>query len=194
MPILWIGVAFIAAYFLNNKTAGPADAGGGRLYDLPDVDPGSQSGNYKTDYDYAYTTAADDYGVPFALLKAHSLAESSQREKAFRDENPQGRADRKGWASRGLMQVLFWPGSTRFEKFGYTAKDLQDGEKLYDPLINVDVAAQLIRENLKSTGGSVRDAINMYNTGVKESVRQAPYDYVNKVLNYYETIIDRKVV
>ena len=165
-----------------------------RLFDLPDIDPADAGGNFKKDYNFIYEAAADKYGVPFALLKSHAQIESSENEKAFRDENPQKNPKRIGWASRGLMQTLFWPGSDRFVKYGYTSDDLDDGERLFDPSVNVDVAAQLIRDNLNACKGNVRDAINMYNAGVKESVRQAPLNYVGKVLAKYETIIKRSVV
>lgn len=164
-----------------------------KLYDLPDVDPKDQKGTYKRDFDVEFLAASDQTGVPFALLKAHALMESSLKLDAFRDENPTGRADRKGWASRGLMQLLWWPGSERWAKYGYDAKRIGDGSILYQPSVNAYLGACLIRDNLKACGGNLRDSINMYNTGRKESVVKAPHDYVNRVLKFYETLIGERI-
>lgn len=170
-----------------------------RSWGLKDVEPSEQSGGYKTDYDIYFEAAADEFDVPFALLKAHAIQESSLKEKAFRNENPSNRADREGWASRGLLQLLWAPDKNnslaknklydRFKKYGYSGDTIGNGDLLFKPDVNTRISAQLIRDNLKSCGGSIRDAINMYNAGVKESVRQAPEDYVGKVLKYYNKII-----
>lgn len=158
-----------------------------RLYDLADIDPAEQGGSWKRDFDLYMQAAADETGVPFALIKGHAIMESSLNPRAFRDENPSNREDRQGWASRGLMQLLFWPGSTRFAKYGFPASS--DPENLFDPNTNVRIGAKLIADNLKACNGNLRDAINMYNTGKKESQYQAPYDYVNRVLKNYQTLI-----
>ena len=55
-----------------------------RLWGLKDIEPGEQSGGYKTDYDIYFEAAADEFDVPFSLLKAHAIQESSLKEKAFR--------------------------------------------------------------------------------------------------------------
>lgn len=153
---------------------------------LPDIAPPSQGGGYDQSYDYSFMQARDKWGIPFALLKAHAIAESSLDSSAFRLE-PSGKA------SYGLMQVLWWSGSDRFKKYGASADYIGDGSILYDPDRNVDIAAQLIKDNLAACKGNLRDTINMYNTGVKESTRAAPANYVNKVLNYYSKIIGRDV-
>lgn len=162
-----------------------------RLFNLPDVLPENQGGSYKRDFDVYFESAANEFGVPFALMKAHAIKESSLNPKAFRDENPSKRTDRIGWASRGLMQLLFWPKSTRFEKYGFPASS--DPDDLYTPYTNIRIAAQLIRDNLNACGGNLRDAINMYNTGKKEAQYAAPGQYVDKVVGYYETMIKQKV-
>lgn len=190
-----VGLIGAGLFFASRANAADGLSLGGsvRLYDLPDIAPADQGGNFKKDYDLYFESVADETGVPFALLKAHAIRESSLNEAALRDENHSKRTDRIGWVSRGLMQVLFWPGSTRFEQFGYTSKDLNDGALLTNPYINIKVAAKLIAANLKACSGNLRDAVNMYNAGVKESVRVAPLDYVNKVISSYETLIKRKV-
>lgn len=163
------------------------------LYDIKDIDPMDQKGNYKTDYDLFYELASEKFEVPFALIKAHAIAESSQKPNAYLNENPTARADRIGWASRGLMQILWWPGSERFAKYGYPDSELGfDGIRMFEPEINTMIAAQIIRANLISCKGSIRDAINMYNTGKKESVFKAPNGYTDKVYGYYLKIIGDK--
>ena len=189
--MIFLVIAAGAVLFLMSQKTSEGDDLDQRIFNLEDISPLDQGGSYKRDYDAFFEKSADDHQVPFALIKAHAIAESSLNPRAFRDENPTKRNDRQGWASRGLCQLLFWPGSKRFEQFGYSDKDLAGGELLFDPEINADIAAQLIRANLIACSGNIRDAINMYNTGVKESKRQAPHNYVDKVMNYYNKIIKK---
>lgn len=192
MPILIGVLGFLGILFYSQRASGGVlNMSNKRLFDLEDIDPSEQGGGYKKDFDLFFEASADKYGVPFSLLKAHALMESSLNPKAYRDENPQKKESRKGWASRGLMQLLFWPGSTRFEKYGYDADSLDQGEELYEPYINIDIAAQLIRQNLNDCKGNLRDAINMYNAGVKESVRKAPENYVDRVLTFRNKILNK---
>jgi len=196
MPILLIGLALIGGslyLFSSEAMASGGDGMSKRLYGLPDIDPSQQGGTLKTDYDVFFESVADETGVPFALLKAHAYRESSLNPRAFTDENPKKRTDRLGWASRGLMQVLFWPGSTRLEKYGFSSDDLKGGDSLFDPYTCIKLGAFIIKDNLKACSGNLRDAVNMYNTGKKESQYQAPHDYVNRVISTYESIIKRSV-
>lgn len=195
--IFLIPVAGVLIYFMF-AAKGDSDVNT-RLYGLKDVEPENQSGGYKSDYDLIFKAVADEFGVPFALLKAHAIQESSLISSAYRDESA-GRADRPGWASRGLMQLLWSPydpktgdkgiNNQRWKKYGYDAASLGiDGIRQFEPLVNIRIAAQLIRDNLKAAGGNVRDAINMYNSGVKESVNPAPGNYTGKVYGYYTKIL-----
>lgn len=190
MSLLIIGAVVIGAGLYTLKGSQTV-ATNSRLFNLPDVEPSAQLGNYKKDFDIYFEAAADEFGVPFALLKAHAFRESSFREKAFRDENPSKRTDRIGWASRGLMQLLFWPKSTRFAKYGFGPE--RNPDDLYSPGLNTRIAAQLIRDNLTACSGNVRDAVNMYNTGVKYSTRKAPENYTENVLQTYSTLIGKVV-
>lgn len=208
MPFIVGGVALAAFLLIKPSDVKAADGlpeltpmktDKTRLWGLKDIEPSLQSGGYKTDYDIYFEAAADEFDVPFALLKAHAIQESSLKEKAFRNENPSGRADREGWASRGLLQLLWAPDKNnalsksklydRFKKYGYSGDMIGSGDLLFKPEVNTRISAQLIRDNLKSCGGNIRDAINMYNAGVKESVRPAPENYVGRVLNYYNKIL-----
>lgn len=164
-----------------------------RKWSLKDVQPENQGGSYRREFDSIFWDVANAEDVPFALLKAHAIVESSLRPNAIRDENPTKNPRRIGWTSFGLMQLLWWPGTERFSQFGYPASSLGDGTILYQPNVNIKIAARLIKANLQACNGNLRDAINMYNAGVKESVRPAPLNYVDKVIGHYETLIKGKV-
>lgn len=202
MILVFAGVLGLAGlYFFSSKDNESEEiVKKDMLYGLKDVEPENQGGSYKRDYDIYFESASKEFGVPFALLKAHAVAESSLNPNAFADENPSKRADRIGWASRGLMQILWSPlepksgdagiNKNRWVKYGYPADALGiDGIRQFEPGVNTRIAAQLIRDNLKQAGGNLRDAINMYNTGKKESVFAAPHGYTDKVYNYYKKIL-----
>ena len=155
------------------------------MENLPDVDPLSQGGNFSRTYDIDFEEVASSRGVPFALLKAHAIRESSLKHTAYRQE-PNGKA------SYGLMQILWWKNSNRFAAWGYPDDFIGDGSPLYEPLINIDIAADIIIDNFK-VHKNLRDAVNSYNTGRNEATRPAPHNYVNDVLNYYSQLIGRKI-
>lgn len=152
---------------------------------LGDVDPDEQGGNHKTTYDWAFSEASSQTGVPFALLKAHAVRESNLNPAAFRQEPARG--SRPASASYGLMQILWWKNSNRFANWGYSDDRIGDGSVLYQSDVNCIIAGGLIKENLNRFK-NLRDAINAYNTGVAESERAAPGNYVNDVLRYYNEI------
>lgn len=154
-------------------------------FNLADVAPADQGGSFSTQYDDAMMQASFEKSVPFALIKAHAIRESSLRASAYRLE-PTGKA------SYGLMQILWWQNSNRFAQFGFPDDVVRDGSPLYDPGINTKIGAAIIADNLNRLG-NLRDAINAYNTGVRESIREAPGNYVDDVLSYYETLVGRSV-
>lgn len=158
--------------------------------DYPDVAPEDQQGSWSAQFDDAFLSASQKNGVPFALLKAHAIRESGLNPNAIRQEP--GNSNRPPSASYGLMQILWWQNSNRFAKYGYNDDQIGDGSLLYDPNVNTDIAAQLIRDNLNQFG-NLRDAINAYNTGVAEVKREAPGNYVNMVINYYSGIVGKAV-
>ena len=151
----------------------------------PDISPQDQGGNFDTTYDQNMLDASQKHNVPFALIKAHAIRESSLRSNAFHN-------DYSDHSSYGLMQVEWWPGSGRLAKFGYPDSEIGDGSMLYDPETNCDIGAGIIKANLDWLG-NLRDAINAYNTGVPESEREAPDNYVNDVLGYYSTLVGSTV-
>lgn len=186
MPIvLLLVVAAIAGVYMSGSLSNKAPASG-----YPDVAPEDQQGSWTTQYDYAFLNASQKNGVPFALLKAHAIRESGLNPNALRQEP--GTSNRPPSASYGLMQILWWSNSSRFAKYGYSDDQIGDGSLLYDPNVNTDIAAQLIRDNLNQFG-NLRDAINAYNTGVAEDRRKAPGNYVDMVIGYYSGIVGKAV-
>lgn len=190
MPIFLIAGIALMLYgggYLKNIGLGSANS-----YGLPDVDPSQQGGGYKTTYDDSFLAASKATGVPFALLKAHAIQESSINPTATKSEP--ATSTRPASASYGLLQLLWWTGSDRWSKYGFPDSVLNGGQAMFDPDTNCSIAAQLISDNLDSCDGNIRDAINMYNSGVKESVREAPASYVDKVIGYYETISNQESI
>lgn len=159
---------------------------GGSIVKLPDVSASVQGGKWSKDYDGVFENVCSETGVPFALLKAHAIRESALDEMAFRQE-PSGKA------SYGLMQILWWKGSDRFRKYGYSDDFINAGDALYDPYINVSIAAQIILDNWNRMD-TLRDTINAYNTGVKEKTRIAPGNYVADVIKNYSALVGRSIV
>lgn len=170
----------LGALFVSGKKQGALT-----LSNCPDIDPSKQGGNYSRLYDEVYFHYSQVHSVPFCLIKAHAYRESLQKPQAFRQE-PNGKA------SYGLMQVLWWASSQRFQAWGYSDDAIGDGSLLYDPYVNVDIACRIIVDNFR-VHGNLRDATNSYNTGRSEAVRPAPGNYVNDVLKVYETLLGRSL-
>lgn len=153
-------------------------------WNLPDVDSSNQGGGFDSSYDESFEKASGTTGVPFALIKAHAIRESSLNPQAYHFDN-----DASG-ASYGLMQVEWKSGDDRFAKYGYS--DAQIGPPsvlLYDPDVSALLGASIIRDNLNWLKGNLRDTINAYNTGTTEAKHAAPANYVDDVLKYYGQII-----
>lgn len=199
-PLLILGAAgFLAVSQSKNGVAStPTVADGSAItrdnpFNLPDVDSSQQKGVYIRDYDDSFEKASAQTGVPFALLKAHAIRESSLNPRAYHYDNP------SSGASYGLMQVE-WNNNNRFDKYGFPDSVLgSDGSGLYDPDTSALIGASIIKDNLgwldksKSMQG-LRDTINSYNTGTDESSHEAPANYVDNVLTYYSELIGQTVV
>ena len=167
------------------EATGPVSTGG-----YKDVLPENQGGSWDIQFDGSFQRSGQKNGVPFALLKAHAIRESALDPNAIRNEP--ATSSRPPSASYGLMQILWWKSSNRFARYGYSDDFIGDGSVLYNSEVNTDIAAHLIKENLNRFG-NLRDAINAYNTGVAESVRVAPNNYVDDVLSYYSTLVGSSV-
>lgn len=111
-------------------------------------------------YDALFQAAGQAYGVDPALLKAHAAQESAFDPHAYRAE------PRIGDASYGLMQLLYTT-ARRYSNVSIpTAADRQELTGLYEPGLNVPLAARLIADNLAAAGGDVDTAIAAYNEGI----------------------------
>lgn len=187
------GIALFASQGMASATNSSSDtntpnlSGTGYVNDLGlmDIAPLEQHGSFTTQYDSYFEAASEETGIPFALIKAHA-----QRESAF---NPNAyRLEPSGKASFGLMQILWWAGSARFQKYGYSDDTIGDGSYLYQPGPNCKIAASIMLDNWNQFK-NLRDMINAYNTGVSESSHPAPNNYVNDVLKTYSSLVGTQV-
>lgn len=192
IQIVVFALIAICGYELAQGTASSNTSEGNNLvvrtnkWNLPDIDSTDQQGGYDTTYDESFEKASAQTGVPFALIKAHAIRESSLKPNVYHFDN-------SSEASYGLMQVEWGTASSvanRLSKYGpYSADQLRDGSILYDPDTSAYLGACIIRDNLDWLKGNLRDAINAYNTGHAESGGEAPANYVNDVVTYYGKII-----
>lgn len=171
----------------------------GNPWNLPDIDSSNQEGGYDTSYDESFEKASGATGVPFALLKAHAIRESSLNPNASHQ-------DTDSESSYGLMQVEWSTDENstlfnRLSKYGsqYQGSNL-DIAMLSEPDNNCFLGASIISDNMGwlNPGGrnglqGLRDVINAYNTGVAETTREAPANYVNDVIGYYQKLIGQNV-
>lgn len=138
-------------------------------------------------YDHLVRAASAFHLVPKPIIKAVIGAESAFNPKAYRAEPAINDA------SRGLMQLL--------EKTAASLGFNRDMEQLYDPLLNINLGAQLLAENYKHAAAAHPDAaagtlweiaLSAYNAGwSRERANDAKRDrsgafvnqaYVDKVL------------
>lgn len=163
---------------------------------LPDIDSANQTGGFSSTYDESFEKASGATRVPFALIKAHAIRESSLNPNA-------SHADTASNASFGLLQVEWSTDSAsslydRLSKYGtqYSGDQLNP-TVLSDPDTSAFLGASIMADNLGwlAKGGlqGLRDAVNAYNTGSAEAVHPAPANYVNDVLKYYAAIIGENV-
>lgn len=151
---------------------------------LPDCAPEDQGGSYSRAYDDAFMLASQKTGIPFAWIKAQSLRENGKQNASAHTLEP---GSGGGTYSFGLMQIHWVPGKNRFAFTGFPDDNLGDGSQLYDPYTNAYIGARFLKDGWDRFG-NLRDAINQYNTGVAESKRVAPGNYVNDVIRYYSAL------
>lgn len=190
LPLLLIILALSGGFIFYEKSTLALPVSNTQVYDhggYPDIDSTNQGGGYDTTYDSYYEAAAGQANVPFALIKAHAIRESKQDPSATHYDN----AVHGG--SMGLMQLEFKQGRNYWAKFGSPDDNLgADGSALFDVALNTMLGAKLIRANLDQFG-NLRDAINAYNTGKAEADIEAPHNYVDDVLGYYQKILGQKI-
>lgn len=193
-PFLIFALLGVAAFAAVKGFGGGGGGGGtgvitrGNAWALPDVDSANQAGGFAQTHDESFEKASGEAGVPFALIKAHAIRESSL--------DPQATSTTDDY---GIMQVNWHPGSDRFAKYGFPDSTLGDGgEQLLDPDTCSLIGAYIIRDNLNWLNGAhtmqgLRDTINAYNIGTTEAKAPAPKNYVNDVLGYYGKILGQSV-
>lgn len=133
----------------------------------------------KQDMDQIFANMAKKYKLPRLLLKAVAQVESALDPNAYRFEpgfwdrylknNPEwrGKDPKVVSASYGLMQIMY----TTAWSMGFRGK----ATDLYDPLINIDLGAKLLRANIDSIEEnklhikhqlwSIRISLSRYNGG-----------------------------
>lgn len=170
----------------DNGNEGGSAVSRSNPWNLPDVDSSQQGGSYTREHDEALEEASSATQVPFALLKAHMIRESSGNAKAYHYDNE------KSGSSYGIMQVEWIFGSNRFAKYGFPDSEIGlMGDGLYDPYDNAMIGACIVRDNLNWLKGALRDSINAYNTGKREKDYPAPVHYVDDVMRHYAVLIGR---
>jgi soluble lytic murein transglycosylase-like protein len=108
-------------------------------------------------YDALIQNAALGFGVDPALVKAHMAVESNFDPHATNLEGSGANP------SSGLMQIRL--STARALGFPGPQGNSQLLTGLYDPAVNVPLAAKLIRQNLDHVGGDLDRAISAYNGG-----------------------------
>lgn len=159
-------------------------------WNAPDIDATLQNGDYDTTYDDSFEKASARTGVPFALIKAHAIRESSLKPNAYHYD------DAANGASYGLLQVEWMKSGknyNRLAQFGYSGDTIKDGSILYNADVSAFLGASIMAQNLTRFNSNIRDAINAYNTGVAEATRAAPGNYVDDVISYYEEILGESI-
>lgn len=114
----------------------------------------------KSDYDYLFMREAIRFNIPFKLLKAIAITESSLNEKAVNYKNKNGTND------YGLMQI----NSIHLIRF----KDIKK-EDLFNPSINIYIGAEILKKCVNRYGLNYK-ALNCYNGKVINN------PYSNKVI------------
>lgn len=194
--VLILAIGVVGGMFVLQAKAGdssPSISGGVPFQNdlgLWDISPLEQHGSYSTSYDSYFQIASEETGIPFALIKAHSYRESKFNPNAYRSEP--ARSGRPPSASYGLMQILWWKSSQRFQKYGWNDDTIGDGSLLYQPDVNTKIGASIMLDNWNNFK-NLRDTVNAYNTGTSEVTRQAPNNYVDDVLKVYSDLIGRSV-
>ncbi|WP_313063569.1 lytic transglycosylase domain-containing protein [Atlantibacter hermannii] len=123
-------------------------------------------------YDDLLNEAGQQYGVDPRLLKAIMTQESGGNPNAISSAG-----------AKGLMQIM----PSNFRSTGVT--------DWTDPRQNIMAGAQIMAENLKSSGGNIPQALRYYNGGYDTS-RWGPQNraYPGAVLGHYQKIINEEAL
>jgi soluble lytic murein transglycosylase-like protein len=138
-------------------------------------------------YDALVMAASLRYGVPSVLLKALIAVESAGNERAFNPETGS-----TGGPSRGLMQIQ----EATARGLGFSGP----WERLFDPVVNIDLGARLVRQLWDQFKGNLADIVAAYNGGprvVAQRVPGAPYRnqaYVDRVVSVVAAVAGAPLV
>lgn len=138
--------------------------------------------NSKTNLDALFQKYAGQTGVPWQLLKAIAMAESSLNPDAINEEGD----GVGGRASRGLMQIL---APQRLNVNGWTGDGPTGGvESLFDPDVNIHIGSQIIRWNME-TYGFYRGIAIYNNWSQRHQSAAGPFSnqyYVDRIVGYFK--------
>lgn len=128
-------------------------------------------------YDALIKKASEKYGIPYETFRKQLFQESRF------DPNAKSKA-----GAIGIGQIM--PGTAR-RYFG-----VKDTEDLYNPILNIDLAAKILARNIADCGGDLNRALALYNGGSKASryyargeydkMPKETRDYVNKLGDQYK--------
>lgn len=159
------------------------------------------------DLDKIFCLMAKKYQIPKLILKAIGIVESSLNPRAYRYEPGLWNAMKSmpEWANRngeevaasyGIMQLLY----TTAKGLGWPEGDVED---LYNPVINIELGAKLMRQNLdnvlyrrlhiKYGLWPLAIALARYNGGAagnpSELGKLRNFSYVMKVMREWEKLV-----
>ncbi|MDH5188838.1 MAG: lytic transglycosylase domain-containing protein [Rhodospirillaceae bacterium] len=122
------------------------------------------------------------FGIPWQLLKAVAMRESSLNPLALNEEND----GEGGQASRGLMQILT---PNRLNIIGWSgAYPLGGVNTLFDPDKNIYYGAQILKWNMETYG--LYRGIAIYNNwSQRNEPANGPFSnqyYVDGIINYFK--------
>lgn len=99
-------------------------------------------------FDDIIASAAANYNVPQSWVRAVIETESNWNPDAFNPSDPGG--------ARGLMQIT----GPLAKMFG-----VDDVQRLFDPVVNIDLGARLLGQNRSRYGDDFRRVYSAYNSG-----------------------------
>lgn len=135
-----------------------------------------------------FRTASKRWGVPMRLMVSIAAHESRFNPRAENEESAADARRARDVDSLGLMQILY-PDTAVFYKAGIQREDL------FDPVVNVDIGGQLLRDLLRryphpNLEGFHADAVAAYNAGSARFSSPGVYrnqDYVSAVYAKWRT-------
>jgi len=134
-------------------------------------------------YDEIYKRNANIAGIPWEALKAIAQIESSENHLAINENEGRGRI------SVGLMQILYphtLNALNRIYHLNFSKNDL------FNPEINVELAAYLINDIRGQGYTNLSDTIASYNAGAPHVIdgKYVNQEYVDRFFRHYDKIVE----